>query len=368
MIKMGPDKIKFSTQNKPEFIIELRAKVNEYFDTNNISKYGNWNLLLKTVFMLLLYITPYVLMISGVIASFAGVFLCWILIGAGKAGMGMSIMHDANHNSYSKSQAVNRWMGKSLYLLGGFPPNWKYQHNTMHHGYTNIEGWDEDIDPGPYLRFSPHKPLYKIHRYQHIYGWFMYGLMTLSWVISKDIGQLIRYKKSGVLLSSKTSYNQYLFYLILSKVIYYGAFILVPILALPFAWYWIIVFFLAMHFTSGLILTTIFQTAHVVPHADFPLPDDKGIMENSWAVHQLYTTSDFAPGNKVLSWFIGGLNFQVEHHLFPNISHVHYPAISKMVKAMANKYGLPYHVQPGFLKALGEHARMLKKLGRVYPV
>jgi len=365
---MEPEKIKFSSQNKPEFIIELRAKVGEYFNSNKLSKYGNWNMIMKTVFMLSLYITPYILMITGVIDSFAGVLICWITIGAGKAGVGMSIMHDANHNSYSKSQAVNRWMGKSLYLLGGFPPNWKYQHNTMHHGYPNIEGWDEDIDPGPYLRFSPHKPLYKIHRYQHLYAWFMYGLMTRSWVISKDIGQLNRYKKSGVLLSSKTSYNQYLIYLIFSKVIYYGAFILIPILVLPFAWYWIIVFFLAMHFTTGLILTTIFQTAHVVPQTDYPLPDDKGIMENSWAVHQLHTTSDFAQNNKMLSWLIGGLNFQVEHHLFPNISHVHYPAISKIVKAMAEKFELPYHVQPGFMKALGEHARMLKKLGRVNSV
>ncbi|MFC2113663.1 fatty acid desaturase family protein, partial [Bacteroidota bacterium] len=143
---------------------ELRAKVTQYFEENNISKNGNWNLVLKTIFMLALYIAPYALMITGTIGSFAGVFICWIAIGLGNAGVGMCIMHDANHNSYSKSQTVNRWMGKSLYLLGGFPPNWKYQHNTMHHGYPNIDGWDEDIDPGSILRFSPHKPLLKAHR------------------------------------------------------------------------------------------------------------------------------------------------------------------------------------------------------------
>jgi linoleoyl-CoA desaturase len=234
----------------------------------------------------------------------------------------------------------------------------------MHHGFTNIEGHDEDIDPGPYLRFSPHKPLFKMHRYQHLYAWFMYGLMTLSWVINKDIFQLNRYRKEGVRLGSRWTYSQLFLFLIISKLIYYGAFIVVPILILPFAWYWIILFFVVMHFTCGFILTVIFQTAHVVPDAEFPMPDEKGLMENNWAVHQLFTTSDFAPKSRIFSWYIGGLNFQVEHHLFPNVSHVHYRKISGIVKSLAAKYGLPYHVQPGFVKAMGEHARMLKKLGR----
>ena len=320
---MGQMKLKFSARNNPEFMKELRAEVAEYFETNNISRYGNWKMVLKTVFMLSLYITPYILMITGIIGSFAGVLICWVAIGMGKAGVGMSIMHDANHNSYSKNKAVNRWMGKSMYLLGGFPANWQYQHNTMHHGYPNIDGWDEDIDPGALLRFSPHKPLKKAHRFQHIYAWFLYGFMTLSWVLTKDMGQLNRYRKSKAPISSKTTYARLFAYLVLSKIIYYCIFLLIPIMVLPFEWYWIIVFFLSMHFVTGLILTTIFQTAHVVTTVDYPLPDENGMMENNWAVHQLHTTSDFAPKNRILSWFIGGLNYQVEHHLFPNVCHIH---------------------------------------------
>ena len=149
---------------------------------------------------------------------------------------------------------------------------------------------------------------------------------------------------------------------------YYGAFIVIPLIFLPFAWYWIPVFFISMHFACGLILTTVFQTAHVMPSSEYPLPDGKGNMENNWAVHQLRTTSDFAPGNRLLSWFIGGLNFQVEHHLFPNISHVHYRKISVIVAETTKKYGLPYHVQPSFLTAVYNHARMLKMLGHISPI
>jgi len=362
---MKHNNIRFSTQNKREFITELREKVARYFEINQILKYGNLNLVLKTIFMFSLYLSPYLLMLSGLINSIGWVFVCWIIMGFGKAGMGMAVMHDANHRSYSKNQTMNKWMAKTLYLLGGFPPNWQYQHNTMHHGYTNIDGQDEDINPGAFLRISPHKPLLKIHKYQYLYAWFFYGLMTLSWATGKDFRQLYRYKKSGVTLSSNKTYKQLLVILIISKVLYYFVFILIPIVVLPFAWYWIFVFFLSMHFTSGFILTVIFQTAHVVPSSEYPIPNENGTMENNWAVHQLFTTSDFSPNNKVLSWLMGGLNFQVEHHLFPDISHVHYHKISQFVKAMTHKYNLPYHVQPGFFKAIWEHARMLKKLGEV---
>ncbi|MFC2105024.1 fatty acid desaturase family protein, partial [Bacteroidota bacterium] len=321
---MGQTRIKFSAKNKQEFIIELREKVSSYFEKNNISEHGNLDLVLKTVFMILLYFSPYFLMLSGTISSFAAVLLCWIIMGIGKAGIGMAVMHDANHKSYSRNQAVNKWMSNTLYLLGGSPLTWQYQHNTLHHGFTNIEGHDEDINPGALLRFSPHKPLLKIHKYQHIYAWLLYGLMTLLWVTTKDFKQLIQYKKAGVPVSNNKSNLQLWLMLIISKLMYYGVFMLIPMLILPFTWYWIIVFFLAMHYTSRFILTIIFQTAHVVPTSKYPLPDENGALENNWAVHQLFTTSDFAPSSRVFSWFIGGLNYQVEHHLFPNISHVHY--------------------------------------------
>ncbi len=357
-------KIKFLPQVHPEFINELRQSVDTYFKTNHLSKNGNSSLYIKSIVVLSLYLLPYLLMITGIVSSFAMVLMCWILIGMGKAAVGMAVMHDANHRTFSGNPKVNSFFSKSLFLLGGFPPNWQHQHNTMHHGFTNIDDYDEDIDPGPYLRLSPHKPLYKIHRYQHLYAWFLYGLMTISWVTSKDFVQLNRYRKEGVKLNSTKTYKQLFTNLVFAKILYYAVFILIPMIVLPFAWYWIVVFFFAMHFTSGFILTVIFQTAHVVPSTLFPLPDKNGTIENNWAIHQLATTSNFAPKNKLLSWFIGGLNYQVEHHLFPNISHVHYRKISPIVEATALKYNLPYNVQPGFVRAVIAHGRMLKQLGR----
>jgi len=361
---MKNSSIKFSPNYKPEFINELREKVKDYFESNSITKYGNSRIVFKSIFMLSLYLTPYVLMITGLISSIPGIFIAWFLMGLGMAGVGMTLMHDANHRSFSKSQNVNKWLSKSLYLLGGFPPNWRHQHNTMHHGFTNIDGQDEDINPGPYLRLSPHKPLYKAHRYQHIYAWFLYGLMTLLWITTKDFKQLIRYKKSGISISNTKNFNQLLLDLILAKIAYYIVFLILPLIVLPVAWYWVLIAFFVMHFVCGFILGIVFQTAHVMPSSSYPMPDEKGNIENNWAIHQLLTTTDYAPKNKILSWMIGGLNFQVEHHLFPNISHVHYKSIAKLVKSTAEKYDLPYSVQPTFSSAILNHFSMLKKLGR----
>jgi len=361
---MAKVNIKFSTQNKPEFIIELREKVRLYFADQNLSKNGNVHLLIKTVFMILLYLVPFVLMLTGVVSSTSGILICWLTMGLGMAGIGMGIMHDANHRAYSKKSGVNSFVSNSLYLLGGFPPAWQYQHNSLHHAYTNIDGFDEDINPVEILRFSPHKPLRKIHRFQHIYAWFLYGLMTIAFITTNDFSVLRRQHNDGVKPSGNMTFRKLYLMLIVSKILYYSILLGLSIILLPIPWYLTILFFLAMHFISGLILSTIFQTAHVMPTSAFPMPDENGNMENGWAAHQLYTTTDYAPKSKIFAWFVGGLNHQVIHHLFPNISHVHYSKIAVIVKETAEKYDLPYYVCDTFFIAIRRHIKMLKALGR----
>lgn len=353
--------IRYSKQ-KLDFTTELRNSVNEYFSKNNIQPYGNRKIYLKTVFMSLLYFSPFVLMISGIVSSVPLVLFCWIVMGVGMSGLGMVTMHDANHGSFSKNQKVNRFFGNSLYLLGGFPANWRYQHNTLHHGFTNIEGHDEDIAPPGILRFSPHRKLYKIHRFQHIYAWFFYSLMTISWIIAKDFTRFKRYRAMGASLG-KRKFEKLFVDLIISKVVYYIVFLIIPLVTISISWYWVLFGFLLMHFTSGLVLSSIFQTAHVVPSSEYPVPDGNGDLDNNWAVHQLYTTCNYAPKSSIFSWLVGGLNYQVEHHLFPYISHIHYKQISKIVKIKAKEYGLPYHVNRSFASAVWQHIRMLKLLG-----
>lgn len=364
MIASSRKQINFPNNKQAEFVHELRREVKQYFKEKGISRYGNRNMVFKTIFMLSLYFTPYILMVSGTVTQPWILALLWIMMGLGMAGIGLSIMHDANHGSYSKNKKVNRVLAYTLNLVGGFTYTWQYQHNTLHHSYTNIEGHDDDINPGKFLRLSPGKPRYKLHKYQHIYGWLLYGLMTVTWTINKDFKQMNRFKKEGAKLSANKSFGKLMTELIATKVIYYLYVLVIPILVLPVPWWTVLIFYLSMHFVCGVILGVIFQTAHVMPSSQFPEPEENGTMENNWAIHQLLTTTNYSPKSRFFSWFIGGLNYQVEHHLFPNICHVHYKKISTLVKNTAEKHNLPYFVQPTFTSAIYNHWLMLRSLGK----
>jgi linoleoyl-CoA desaturase len=302
-------------------------------------------------------------MITGLITNPWLIYLIWIWMGVGMAGIGLSVMHDANHGAYSKNKRINNFLGFSLNFIGGNSAIWKIQHNVLHHTYTNIDGMDEDITTIDLLRFTPHKKRSSIHRFQHIYAWFFYGIMTLYWISTKEFSQLIRYRKMG-LIKDQGKFGYLMAELITWKIIYYGYALIIPLVVLSVSWWAILIGFLSMHFICGVILASVFQSAHVMPDVNFPLADEEGKMDNHWAVHQLLTTTNFSPKSRIFSWFIGGLNYQIEHHLFPNICHIHYKNLSAIVKRTAEEFGLPYYTKKNFLIAVLNHIQMLRNLGR----
>ncbi|MCB0552991.1 MAG: acyl-CoA desaturase [Phaeodactylibacter sp.] len=357
--------IKFNHADHRKFMAELRQKVNNYFQERNISRFANRKMVIKTVALFTFFAVPYGILVSGQVSHPWLIITLWVLMGIATAGIGFSVMHDANHGAYSRNKTVNTILGYVMNLIGGNALNWRIQHNVLHHSFTNVSGMDEDIDAGKILRFSPHQERYWFHRFQHIYAWFFYGLMTIMWITTKDIRQLIRYHENGMLAAQGVSFIRAMSELIITKVVYYGYLLVIPMIMLDIPWYLTLAFFLIFHFILGFITASVFQTAHVMDEAAYPMPDGEGNLENSWAVHQLLTTANFAPKSRIMSWYIGGLNFQIEHHLFPNICHVHYPNLSQIVRETAEKFGLPYHVQPTFLGALNNHAKMLRHLGRM---
>lgn len=320
-------------------------------------------MVIKTILLVALYLIPYIFVITGVASTTWQMFACFILSGFGMAGVGMGVMHDANHGSYSSKKSVNKWIGHTIDMVGASSIVWKLQHNVLHHSYTNIDDHDDDINAPFFLRFSPNGPQNKLHRYQHLYAWFFYSLSTLSWVTVKDFVRLKRYYKKG-LVKSEQEYKNIVLKLVAYKVAYFTFALALPIIFSPFSVGMIILGFILMHFVTGFTITMVFQIAHIVEDVDFPQPNELGIVEGERILHQMATTCNFAPKNKALFWFIGGLNFQVEHHLFPDICHVHYLEISKIVKATAEEFNVPYHSKPHFISAVLDHFRMLYVLGR----
>jgi len=355
--------LKFA-RGQADFFVTLSQRVNGYFTSNNIQRTANTEMVIKTIFMLSLYSIPYFLLISGIFTSVWTMWTLYAVMGLGKAGIGLSIMHDANHGSYSTKAWVNNTLGLTLNMVGGHAFNWKVQHNVLHHTYTNVHDVDEDISPRGVLRMAPGSNWKPIHRWQHIYAWFFYGLLTFVWIVFKDYDRLARYNKDGLVKKQKTTYLKEWIVLIITKVFYTGYIFVLPLVLLPFSFWQIFVGFFIMHYIAGFILAIIFQPAHVIEGTEYPMPDNDGNLENNWAIHQLHTTTNFGHRHRLFSWYVGGLNYQVEHHLFPNICHVHYRKIAKIVEETTKEFGLPYKAKDTFVDALIAHTRLLKELGK----
>ena len=351
----------FSKRDSIKFFRTLNKRVNEYFKENNLKKTGNWKLHLKTIIMFAALLAPYFILLTLSIPVW-GQLLLTILMGIGMAGIGMNVMHDANHGSYSSKSWLNEIMGSSIYLLAGNVYNWQVQHNVLHHTYTNIHGHDEDLDAGRIIRFTKHAKWMKLHKFQHYYSVFLYGLLTFNWALTTDIKQMRNYIKRGLSYGKFRSPVKQWTVLVVTKLLYVLVWFVVPML-LGIVWWKVLIGFFVMHYTAGLILSIVFQLAHVVEETENPVPDENNEMENTWAVHQLYTTANFAPKNKIVNWFTGGLNHQIEHHIFPNISHIHYSEIAKIVKQTAREHNLPYHEFKTMRGAVAAHFKHLKELG-----
>lgn len=355
-------KYKFSTELNKAFVQDLKTKVNSYFQENDIGRNANAEMVTKSVLALSMFLVPYGIIMLGGFTSLPLLFFLWAMMGFGMAFIGLCIMHDALHGSYSRKKSVNTLMGICTVLIGVDAKIWQIQHNVLHHTYTNIEHADEDIQPRFVLRFSPHQPRKWFHRYQHIYAVFFYGISTIIWVFAKDYIKLFQYRAKG-LVKKGTEFNKHLAFMLFRKFFYYFFILVLPIMVLNVSPWTVFLMFVTLHFVAGICLTMVFQPAHVIDTSDFILQEEEQIDVN-WYVHQLYTTSNFAMDNKLLSWFVGGLNFQVEHHMFPNICHVHYRDISKILQNAVKEFELPYYAQKTFTSAILGHFKTLRALGR----
>ena len=353
---------RFSRNNNPEFSKILRNRVNEYFKSNKISRNANFEMKLKTLAALSLYIIPFFVVLFAGIQNLLVLYSLWILMGIGKCFIGTSVMHDAIHGSYSSKKIINTLLSYTANLIGADANIWRIQHNVLHHTFTNIENIDEDIEPRYFMRFSPFQPKKWFHKYQHIYAVILYCISTLVWVTAKDFFKLFNYRNKGA-LKSDSEFYQFLILMIIKKALYLATFIALPAYILPYSFGITFSMFITMHLVAGFLLTMAFQPAHLVDSSEFFVHEEPKINEN-WEVHQLKTTSNFATDNALFSWYVGGLNYQIEHHLFANICHVHYPKIAKIVESTAKEYDYPYITRTTLLGALKGHYSFLRKLGQ----
>lgn len=357
-------RVRFNNRLNNDFVNALRTAVDEYFASRSISKHANAAMVIKTIIMLSLYIVPYVLIMTAGFGPWASLGLA-LVMGLGATGIGFAVAHDALHGAYSKNEKINRLIGITFNLVGANDYFWKIKHNVRHHTYTNIYHKDEDLEVAAnVLRLTPVVKWKWIHRIQPWLAIPLYSLLTLSWVFYTDFNKLVTYNGNGSPNPEIKHPLKEVIRLFVYKFIYIGFTLVLPMIFLPFAWWQIVIGFVAMHMLKGIVLSVVFQLAHVIEETEFPEPTEKGDIESAWMVHQLETTANFAVRNPFITWFVGGLNFQVEHHLFPNICSVHYYKLSRVVEAKAREFGITYHNNHTFFGAIRSHFRTLSRLSR----
>ena len=353
-------KITFSNRNN-EFYQSLKVSVDEYFEKNKIKKTGDWRLFSKTIILIGAAITMYCLLMFVNMSALPALLLCAAL-GFVFSSIGFSVMHDANHGSYSTKPMLNDLLGLSANALGASSFFWKQKHNIIHHTYTNVDGIDDDIAKSPIIRQCESQKWVPAHKVQHLYLLPVYALSSIFWLFFMDFTKYFTRKIYTTEAWKMTAKNKAIFWA--TKICYLAFYIVLPVVKWGFLpW---LGGFLLLHAVMGLTLSLVFQLAHVVENTEFETIalDETKHIETAWAEHQIRTTANFAMGNKVISWFVGGLNYQIEHHLFPRVSHVHYPAISKIVMQKCAEYNLPYNKYDTMWEALGSHFRVMKFLGR----
>lgn len=342
------------------FVRDVKSGVDAHFRDTDLSKHANAAMVVKTVILLTAYFGSYTLILSGLL-SLAVMWLLCLVMGVAMAGIGFCVAHDALHGAYSANPRVNRTLGYLFDALGANSYIWKLTHNVIHHTYTNINGYDEDLEVSPLIRLSPHTPHQPFHRFQHVFAFVAYSFATIFWLFVKDYKYFLK-RNLGPFRGKRHPAQEWTI-LFAGKVLYYLSMIALPFVCLNITWWQFLIGFLSVHLTAGLILGVVFQLAHVVEPTTHVAREDAAAIKHVWMAHQMRTTNNFARGNRLLAWYVGGLNHQIEHHLFPKICHVHYRNLSPIVERTARAHGLPYHSQPSLRQAIGSHYRTLRRFG-----
>ena len=351
-------KVTFNNKQKV-FFNALKEEVDAYFDKNGLKKTGNWKLYSKTLILLPSAILLYCLLML-VPMHWAVSSTLWVMFGLNMAAIGFNVMHDACHGSFSTKNWVNEVLGLTNNFLGGNAFLWKLKHNIIHHTYTNVDGVDDDINNMPFMRQCTSQPWKPMHRFQSVYMFILYGFTSL-FMFFMDYVKYFSKKIHTTPLKKMDLKEHVIFWG--GKIFFIAFYIVLPIILL--GWKGWLIGFVISQFTLGLTLAVVFQLAHVVEHAEFEAAGiDPVKIENEWAIHQIKTTANFAFSNKIITWFVGGLNYQIEHHLFPRISHIHYPAISEIVKATCERFELNYIYFPSTRAAVASHVRFMNQMGK----
>jgi linoleoyl-CoA desaturase len=343
-----------------QFYSTLRERVNAYFQDNHLSRKGGTEVAIKTGLLFAIYAGSYALMISNAFNGW-GTFAFAMVFGLTNVLLVFNVAHDATHNALFASHSLNRLFRYTFNLVGGNAYLWQLTHNELHHAFPNVGDVDSDIhQQTPLIRISPTAEKKWYHKYQAYYATALYMIFSLFLVFQKDYEDIgIIYKKDSPLLGRKHSRKAMISFFCW-KLVYYSITVIIPFIFLDVTWWQFLTGFLAVHIAMSILLVAVLVPVHLVNEAGFAVAEN-GFIEDSWALHVMKNTMDFSAESKLANYLFGGLNNHLAHHLFPQVTHVHHVAISRIIKQTSAELGLKY-TNVNMLEALASHYRLLKRM------
>jgi linoleoyl-CoA desaturase len=350
------------TVTSSTFSKDLAHRVNDYFRARQISRHANPEMVFKTVLGFVLWIATYIWLMTGRF-NWLEVVGIYVIHGYTQLFMGLNIAHDANHGAYSKNKTINKALGRVFDCVGLSSYMWRLMHNDAHHTFVNVRGADTALISGRIFRFTPHDTRRPLHRYQHLYAPFLYCLATLDWVLVKDYKWLLSARQYGNRKVLRHPWGEVIF-LFAAKAFYYTYMLVLPLIFIHAPWYSVLLGFTVMHFFLGFTLALTFQPNHFTEDSSYAEIDANGNIGSDYVQHIFDTTADYARGNPLACWMMGGLNLHMIHHMFPGICHVHYPALTEIIKSTAEDHGLHYRENRTISGAFLSHLKWMRILGR----
>ncbi|KAH7301141.1 hypothetical protein KP509_23G014300 [Ceratopteris richardii] len=358
--------VQYKNSGGEDFYLTLKSRVENYFRMMKVNSRVHPHMFMKSILLLAIYMMSYLFTFywggSLVLSIFSTVLMGFMV-----AEIGICIQHDANHGAYSNCKALGYLMSTSLDLVGASSFMWRQQHVVGHHSFTNVDGYDPDIrvsDPD-LRRVTKNQPRRKYHYFQHWYLAWLYGLLAFKSIFVDDFVALKSSSIGQIKLPKMTSLESWIFW---GGKLFYALYMLVlPHCFGCYSGIQVAILYLISQLVAGWTLAFMFQVAHVVEKADFPVHEKKdGISKVSkgWAELQVRTTNNFSTDSLFWLHVSGGLNFQIEHHLFPGLCHLYYPNIQPIVKETCKEFNVPYNSFPTFWSALRAHFDYLKIIGR----
>lgn len=334
---------------------EIKRKKDLYLAINHFSKFGNFKLLFKGFLFLFVAIIAYSLLLNS--GSYLQLQIAFLFLGLSLLLIGINFSHDAAHNCLTGNKKLDSLILDISFGLQGINPYlWKIRHNHSHHPFPNIYGYDSDLDITKLLYQNPYQKKHWLHRYQHLYAPLLYMLSSIIWIFYTDFKFFL--KKEHANLSSINHSKLEWWKLVFAKLFYLTYLIVFPVLFGKLQLLTVLISFVIMHLLLSLFLTlTFFISHHVMETQYYEVENNK--LNISWVEQQIASTLDFHAESKVANFFFGGFNAHVAHHLFPEVCHIHYPVLTKLIKESLNNHKVKYK-SLSFGRAISSHFSLLK--------